>query len=247
MRLMIWLILVCFVYLYAQKPDINTHFNQANQYYQKKDFKNAKIQYEKALEFGITNSDLYYNYANALFRLNQKSRALQYYYKALKLKPNDIETKQNIEYVKSTLSSQVSSKDNLVINKSYFFTSWSPSKGMWIAAIGWVIGFGLLIIQIYLKRTPQFVYAIIVASGIFCVGLIGVSSWNYYQFQGQSFGIVLMNNVIVYSGPSSEYKAIETVNEGTQFIVLEEFQNWVRVKNFNQRSGFILKKYIGVI
>src|SRR4051812_19492543 len=62
-----------------------THaFQLGNGAYEKNDYAKAADLYREALDEGVVNARLFYNYANSLFRLNQLGPAILYYEKAHK-------------------------------------------------------------------------------------------------------------------------------------------------------------------
>jgi tetratricopeptide (TPR) repeat protein len=80
----------------AAKPAVT--FQQANQLYQKGDYRNAAALYQQLVDQRYANGNLYYNLGNAYFKMRQKGLAILYYQKAKRLIPGDADLKANLSY-----------------------------------------------------------------------------------------------------------------------------------------------------
>jgi len=80
-------------------------FNVGNTFYQKKKFEEALKEYQKVIgtEELPLESQTYYNIGNALYRLNKLPESILAYQQALKINPDDMDAKYNLEYVRRKL------------------------------------------------------------------------------------------------------------------------------------------------
>ncbi len=83
-------------------------YNMGNAYYQLKDYENAAHHYRVAQEKGgpEVKHKARYNLGNAEFRRQAFQKALDHYQAALELAPDDLEARQNIEFVKMVMAQQ---------------------------------------------------------------------------------------------------------------------------------------------
>jgi len=81
------------------------HYNIGNALYQKRKFKEAAQEYEKALRSDrpLLQEGAYYNLGNSAYRQGKLTDAIQYYEKTLQLKPDDMDAKYNLEFVRKKL------------------------------------------------------------------------------------------------------------------------------------------------
>jgi len=81
------------------------HYNIGNALYQKRKFKEAAEEYEKALRSDqpLLQEGAYYNLGNSAYRQGKLTDAIQYYEKVLELKPDDMDAKYNLEFVRKKL------------------------------------------------------------------------------------------------------------------------------------------------
>lgn len=79
----------------------NNLFEQGNTLYNNGDFEKAIAKYESIIDAGEHSASLYFNLANAHYKLNHIAPSIYYYEKALKLAPNDKEIKNNIAFARN--------------------------------------------------------------------------------------------------------------------------------------------------
>ena len=96
---------------HPDRPDIL--YNIGNAYYHTGDYEAAAKSYKEALktENKLLQQKAHYNLGNADFRKKQYEDALKNYEDALKLNPDDIQARQNLEYVKKVME-QVKEQQN---------------------------------------------------------------------------------------------------------------------------------------
>ena len=78
-----------------------TIFEQANALYNDGNYTEALNKYTSILEHNEHSAELYFNIANAHYKLNNVAPSIYYYEKALLLKPNDKEILNNIAYARN--------------------------------------------------------------------------------------------------------------------------------------------------
>ncbi|HUP51510.1 MAG TPA: tetratricopeptide repeat protein [Longimicrobiales bacterium] len=83
-------------------------FNDGNALYRSEDYQRAMEAYREAVESGEPEvaSGAWYNLGNALYRQQQLEPSLEAYKQALRLSPNDVDAKHNLERVLRELQQQ---------------------------------------------------------------------------------------------------------------------------------------------
>jgi Ca-activated chloride channel family protein len=91
------------------------HYNAANAHYRLEDYEQAKQEIEQALVGKERQEDLdhnsYYNLANTFFQGEQYQAAIEAYTEALRLNPDDLQAKQNLELALRRLQQQQDQED----------------------------------------------------------------------------------------------------------------------------------------
>jgi len=76
-------------------------FEEANTLYNEAQYYEALDKYTQILDSGEHSAELYFNMGNAHYKLNNIAPSIYFYEKALLLKPNDKEIKNNIAFARN--------------------------------------------------------------------------------------------------------------------------------------------------
>ncbi len=225
-------------------------FQQANGAYEKNDYSKAADLYRQAIDEGVADSRLYFNYANSLFRLNQPGMAILYYEKAKKLNPDDEDIDANLRFVNSQIVDKVPAPESNIFTRIlwHLHAAYSINQGLWIC-LGLFSGIFLAgMAAIFAGPGLRGVlYAVI---GLSAMALATLGPSLFYKMNQQEtlqFGIVLKPAVEMFSGPGENFQLLTKVHEGTKFEIVETRGDWVSVKLFNGKGGFVRLSDLGKV
>ncbi|NCS87113.1 MAG: tetratricopeptide repeat protein, partial [Ignavibacteria bacterium] len=105
--------------------------NDANNYYQNKQYEKAIEKYNSILELNFESPALYYNLGNAYFRTNQIGKSILNYERALKLDPNNEDLQYNLAIVKARTADRIKEVPKLFIIEWWEMLISSLSTVMW--------------------------------------------------------------------------------------------------------------------
>ena len=94
------IVTVLFVLVMALGFSQQESFNKANTFYNNEEYENAIASYEDVLNSGLHSASLYYNLANAHYKLNHIAESIYYYEKALQLDPDNEDVQNNLAFAK---------------------------------------------------------------------------------------------------------------------------------------------------
>jgi len=242
MKKIVYLLFICFFSLSAQNKDL---FQEANTAYNEGNYSEAIHNYERILENGETSAELYYNLANAHYKLNQLAPSVYFYEKALQLNPGDSDVKNNLEFAQRMLIDEIEEvpKTGLskIINKLISvlsFNGWA-----WTAVIGSGL-FAAFVLLYYFsnssRRKRLFFTTSIIALILMFSALIFAYQQQEYQKNSQ-FAIIFSEEAIIRSEPTLRSNEILTLHEGTKVKILETFQNWIKFELANEIQGWMDK------
>jgi len=224
-------------------------FYRGNTSYSKGDFKEAVLNYEKALDSGFESGPLYYNLGNAYFKDGLLGRAVLNYLRAKRLLANDADLNSNLEYAHSLI------KDGTVRPERGFFTrlffkladAFSlDAITLFTSATYFVLSLVFILI-IFIKRIRRIsAYIALLVSAL----LIVFSSVFYTQF---SKTLIKKSGVIMADGTNARFEPLDeattffTLNEGECVNIVTPKDNWLKIKRPDGKQGWIEKEYIEIL
>lgn len=225
-------------------------FQQANGAYEQNDYAKAADLYRRAIDEGVADSKLYFNYANTMFRLNQPGMAILYYEKARKLDPNDQDIAYNLRFVNANIIDKNPAPENNALTKAIHFahSAFSINEGLWIVLGLFTLIFVAGMAALYAGTAIR--GALITAIALAALALLVLSPSLILKIKEQEtlqYGIVLKPAVEMFSGPGETFQVLTQVHEGTKFEIVETRGEWVSVKLANGKGGFVRLTDLGKV
>ena len=215
----------------------------ANTAYNSGDYAQAEACYTRILEQGLHSASLYYNLANAHFKQNELGKALLYYNRALRLRPNDEDIRHNLEYAKQ------STKDSIEEIPEFFLKTWIKSLRGALSCTAWSIlslvmlatalAFGLIYMlaqRMSLRKTGF--YLMSVTALLFVVTTAFAWSERNMLIK-RSEAIVMDSAVSIKSSPDRSATELFVLHEGTKVTIGEAIDGWAEVRIADGRKGWI--------
>lgn len=234
--------------LVAQNQSV---FEQANALYTEGKFEDAITKYQAILDTKQHSAELYYNLANAHYKLNNIAPSIYYYEKALQLKPNDTEILNNIAYAKNMTVDAIQEVPQLGMSKffnkltnAFAFDDWAK------IAIGFILAFVVLFLVYYFTDSTTRKRAAFSSSVVFLfLSLISLG----LAFQKQTLdkkdnpAIVFAQKSEVKTEPNSVGTDAFVLHEGTKVQVLDTINDWKKIKLADGKTGWILSNDIKLL
>ena len=247
MKLVLYLFLFIFSGpLFAQNDTVV--FEQANALYNQGKYAEALDKYNTILEGDKHSAELYYNIANAHYKLNHIAPSIYYYEKAAKLAPNDNDIKNNMSYANNMKIDAIETLPEIGIKKftknitnSFTFDGWAK------LSVALVFSFVILFLLYYFTyaTTTKRLYFIGSIASIFlaCIAL-AFTFHNYNLVQKDQAAIVFAQETQVKSEPNTRSDEAFTLHEGTKVQILDEVNDWKKIKIADGKTGWIAEKDI---
>lgn len=240
MRNIVYILLFFFGSISAQNEKI---FEQANTLYNEGKFAEAIDRYEVILNTSQHSAALYFNIANAHYKLNNIAPSIYYYEKALALQPNDKDIKSNLAFANNmridaidTLPEVGLSRFVKKITNSMTFNTWA--KASVVLVILFVV-FYLLYYFTFSTRKKRFYFISSTFSiGLACIVLI-ITFYNYNVVKKHNPAIVFAQESQVKSEPNLRSDEAFVLHEGTKVQVLDTVNSWKKIKLTDGKTGWI--------
>ena len=226
-------------------------FNSATGAYNKGIYDKAVANYLEIIENGQHSSELYFNLGNSYYKLNEIAPSIYYYEKALLLKPNDSEIKTNLNYARNMTLDAIEVMPETGLSKIYDAVIGFLSFDQWAyLAVFSIILFTLLYIAFYYFRysTRKRVAFISSLASLF-VAIIAVifAFVQYNDFLADQPAIVFVDEVVIKSEPNDRSLEVFRLHEGTKINVLDELNDWKKVKIADGKTGWLSSKDIKML
>ncbi len=219
----------------------NTAYNAGN-------YAQAEECYTRIVEQGLHSAALYYNLANAHFKQDELGKALLYYNRALRLRPNDEDIRHNLEYAEQ------STKDSIEEIPEFFLKTWIKSLRGALSCTAWSIlslvmlatalAFGLIYMlaqRLSLRKTGF--YLMSVSALLFVIAT--AFAWSERNMLTKRSEAIIMNSAVsIKSSPDRSATELFVLHEGTKVTIGEAIDGWAEVRIADGRKGWIEEERI---
>jgi tetratricopeptide (TPR) repeat protein len=241
----LFILLLYGIPLLAQNNDL---FQEANTAYNQGNYSEAINNYERILENGETSAELYYNLANAHYKLNHLAPSIYFYEKALQLNPADPDIKSNLGFAQNMLIDEIEEVPKAGLAKiiNNLISVLSYNGWAWLAVIGSIL-FATLFLLYYISHKTGLKRLFFTTSMIALIVMISSMIFAYQQQEynkNSQFAIIFSEEATVRNEPSLRGSEILTLHEGTKVKVLETFQNWIKFELANEIQGWMDKSAV---
>ena len=228
-----------------------TLMQQGNDAYAKGDFAAAAQAYTAILNAGYQSADLYYNLGNAYYRQEEYGLAILNYERALRLKPNFRDAKQNLDLVNSKTEDQITALPEI------FLAQWAHSVVAWFSPTGWrictlillAILAALLVVFIlsrdYAWRKGTLAGGIATLVVLLLCVTCTISASVHYNRHNQA--IVTAPMTVVKSSPEEKSVDKLVLHEGTKVAIDETLGDWHKIHIADGNTGWLQTTDITII
>lgn len=236
-------IALCAASVQAAASDPSTEFRFANDLFQKQNYDSAAKIYERLIAQEYLSAEVYYNLANAYYKLNSTSRAILNYERALKLKPDDEDILFNLKVA------QLKAVDKIEPVPEIFYRRWIKSISSSLTTDGWsrfVIGciwimFFFGAIYIVAAKTSMKRIGFVLAAFFLIITLCGwlLTQQSFNDHVAQKSAVIMSVTAYVKSSPGDKNTDLFLLHEGTTVDILDSYENWVKIRIANGSVGWL--------
>ena len=213
-------------------------FVSANSDYAKQEYNAAIKKYNLILSSNLESPELYYNLANSFFKINEIHQAIYYYEKALKIKPDFDDAKENLEICNLQLIDKIEEIPELMITSLYNNIINFLSLKNWIYLTLIFIWVSLIIFSYnsFVKKNKKSVLYLV----IFSFFLFFITTKKYNQNINVKEAIIYSSVINVMSAPSEQSTNLFSLHIGTKVRIEDQIENWVNIRIANGKKGWVL-------
>ena len=219
---------------------------RANDAYSLGEYQNALDIYSQIEQQGYVSVKLWYNMANAYYKLQEDGKAILYYEKALKLDPANADVKNNLEIARLKIL------DKIEVVPEFILTTWakdlrnmmSSDQWAWFGVVMLVATALLLLVFRHAPKISQrkvaFSLACVTVLVVLVAFIFSINLRVNVQDNGNAVVLVPVSNV--KSAPNSTGGNLFILHEGTKVEVLEQVGQWSKIELSDGRQGWMLSK-----
>ena len=230
----------------AQNAD--SLFVKANEMYRLEKYDEALKTYEEIEALDQESWALYYNIGNIHYKMNRVAPAIFYYEKALKLRPDQQDVRFNLEFANQMALDNIEPlprnlgqrfMDAFILKLTY--ETWAK------IAVGLAFLFALLFLMYHFsystgKKRFYFITSIIT--------VVLVTTSVFFAFRNQLYiknnkeAIIFATEAEVMNAPTTTSETYFELHEGTKVTVLENLDNWKKIRIADGKIGWIDEKHL---
>ena len=227
---------------------IKESMQKANEFYRNEKFDEAIKIYEQLRIEGYEGTSLYYNLANANYRVGKLGYAILNYERALKFSPGDEDTRHNLAFA------NLSTVDRIQPLPAFFLFEWWETLLTSLSINGWtyttyivyLILISLIILYFFARTISQ--QKIILFSGLGTLIILGlvISLLIVKINREQTFisGVVVAQSATVKSSPDNNSTDAFVIHEGLKVNLEDKLDEWVKIRLSDGKVGWVEKDFV---
>lgn len=235
----------------VQAETVQQMWARGNDAYGKSDYPAAIAAYEGILQAGQQSAELYYNLGNAYYRQNEIGQAIFCYERALRLRPNFRDCRENLNLANSK------TEDNIENLPELFIKRWGQAIVNLFTLNGWMVVI-LILLAIYFGCLLYIRYFAdgqplrIALYGSFVVIFLTIVAFICFfvarsQAKTHNQAIILQPAITVMSSPESTGVEKFILHEGTKVSIQEDLGDWYKIQIADGNTGWIGADEISII
>lgn len=222
--------------------------SRADDSYRMGDYTAAIENYEAVIASGMASADLYYNLGNAYYRDGQMARSILNYERAIRLKPNMADAKENLALANSHITDRITQLPQLFIVRWVDWLCSAVTPSAW--RVVWLVLLALLGVAIVLLRLGRdtairkagLIGIIALAVLLIVATLLLVGSTNHYNAHDEA--IIMEHTITIKGSPEQQSVDKMLLHEGTKVDVLDMYSEWTKIRIADGTTGWCLSETI---
>lgn len=239
----------CFVQAESKMPlDL---YHKANISYQKQDYASAISFYDQLIKLNYISPEVYYNLGNCWFKTGNISKAILNYERARKISPDDEDVNFNLKIASLKVVDKIETVPQVFYKRWINSISTAMPGNSW--SIVFILGIWLLVAAIagfLISRSTvikKIAFILILAFAGLNVVFYILASRSYNISYEDKEAVVMAASVYVKSAPEEKGNDLFILHEGTRVAVLEQMNNWQKIRIANGTVGWMKGNELEII
>ncbi len=225
--------------LFAVTP--NELVQKAERDYQAGRYAEAIKSWQTLSEIGFVNANIFYNLANAYWRMGQVGNARVNFEKAKRYAPRDSDIRANLEFTSSPSQQAAAASGPMALLRKipFYRLSLNGSESLILTAILSSMIFGLLLLRTIMRNKAYLVFAAVLLAPFLWTSTMLTA--HLYQEYFDRKGVITQPQANLLSAPVSGSPAEEKLIEGETLKIIKKQGDFLLVKTLGGRKGWLPK------
>jgi len=217
--------------------------DSAGIYYKAGNYNKTIEAYLKIIESGEESAALYYNLGNAYYKSKNIPLAIANYERAKRIAPNDEDIIFNLRLAKTQTIDKIESIPVFFLSEWRNSITGILSTNIWayLSVITFLLSLSLLLFYFFSRSIQLKKITFWSASFLLMMSLLSMaSSYNQKKINfDTNYAIITNPSVNIKSSPDENSTSLFILHSGTKLQVLDQIQDWYKVKIENGNTGWI--------
>jgi tetratricopeptide (TPR) repeat protein len=238
---------------HARPSSLREVFEAANVAASRGDYQSAISRYQRLVEVGVRDGDVYFNLATALAQSGDYPRAILNYERALEVRPNDTKARDNLRSAEKTLEeTRAEAEGEAMIQRSSsisdaLYSSFTEDALAYALVVSNLLFFAFLGWAWATRRRSGLRVAIVVSAGLalgFCALGLGVKAG---VFRDGLRAVALDDRVSLREGPDARARARGEARGGDRAQVIAADGDFVKLRVVSGAEGWVEASAVGLV
>jgi hypothetical protein len=240
-----------FITFTARAETPGQFFDEANQAYQKGTFTEAIEKYERLVQGGFLDADVFYNLGNAYFKSGNVPKAILNYERALKLNPNDDDLRHNLQFANLMLTDRIEPAPRLFVWDWWdsIKTAFSLDGVVWLCYVLYVLVIGSIILVMiarsYAVRKAGFIAGIVFA--VLFAGSLVLFTGNLNRVQRSDMAIITASVTTIKNSPDPQSSDAFVLHGGVKVFITDRVNHWFKIRLADGKVGWMEQQAAEII
>ena len=211
------------------------------------DFARVARQYQQINSGESLSSAVLYNEGNAWMRAGETGRAIASYRQAQRYRPRDPYLAANLQNALAASAGSTRSGDaSGIAGYVFFWQDWLSYPEKFTTTTTLLAVTLIICLLSQLSRIHVLFRRLSVATAALFLLMVFSTAWDWHRFEETTHGVVIVDKSLARKGNSESYESAFTdpLNEGTEFVVLEERADWLHVQIADAGTGWLQKRKV---
>ena len=234
----------------AGQDDSAELFSNGNAAYNGGNYALAIEKYEAILVQDLHSPALYFNLANAHYRLGNVAESVYYFEQAKRLAPSDQAIKNNSRFARNMTRDDIEELPTTQVAQLQQNMLATFSLQSWSTISLTLIWLSIVLLVVYRLNNRMFYKRVFFSSAILLL-ICSLSALVFTQQKHEQLqvvkGVVYAEEVAVWGEPNQRSDELFLLHEGTTVEVIDDLSDWLKVKIANGSEGWIQKESLRLL